>query len=62
LRSWGPHRALPLAASVPRHLSVLGCLHMQSFALSALECAEMLEALEAGREKSFFHDPNKGSR
>ena len=29
------------------------------FALSAVECGDVLEAVEAGGEKSFFHDPNK---
>jgi hypothetical protein len=29
------------------------------FGLSAVECGELLEAVEGGREKSFFHDPNK---
>ncbi|GAB4819044.1 hypothetical protein N2152v2_006090 [Parachlorella kessleri] len=32
-----------------------------TFALSALECAEVLEALESGRDRSFYHDPSKGS-
>lgn len=30
--------------------------------LSAVECGEVLEALEARREASFFHDPNKSAR
>ena len=30
--------------------------------LSAVECGEVLEALEARREASFFHDPNKSGR
>lgn len=34
----------------------------QTFALNATECAEVLELLEAGKEKSFFHDPNKMSQ
>ena len=33
----------------------------ENFALSALECAEILESVEANTEKSFFHDPNKFS-
>jgi len=31
------------------------------FGLSATECADILEAVENGGEKSFFHDPNKMS-
>lgn len=31
----------------------------ETFALSATECGEVLAAVEAGIEKSFFHDPNK---
>jgi hypothetical protein len=31
----------------------------QNFALSATECAEVLEAVETGTAKNFFHDPNK---
>lgn len=30
----------------------------ETFALSAVECAEILE-MDQGTEKSFFHDPNK---
>lgn len=33
----------------------------ENFALSALECADILEAVENNTEKSFFHDPNKFS-
>ncbi|KAG7673446.1 hypothetical protein Ndes2526B_g03107 [Nannochloris sp. 'desiccata'] len=31
----------------------------ETFALSAVECAEILELAESGGEKQFFHDPNK---
>jgi Whirly transcription factor len=31
----------------------------ESFGLNAVECAEILESTEAGKEASFFHDPNK---
>lgn len=34
---------------------------MQSFALSAVECAMVLESTDARNECTFFHDPNKGS-
>lgn len=30
-----------------------------TFAMSAVECGEILEACESGEERSFFHDPNK---
>lgn len=30
-----------------------------TFALTAVECAEILNAVETASEKSFFHDPNK---
>ncbi|KAL6779537.1 hypothetical protein ACKKBG_A12675 [Auxenochlorella protothecoides x Auxenochlorella symbiontica] len=33
----------------------------ENFALSAVECAGILESVEAGKEASFFHDPNKMS-
>jgi len=33
----------------------------QTFALSAVECAEVLELAEAGGKQEFFHDPNKFS-
>jgi hypothetical protein len=32
----------------------------ETFGLSAVECADVLEAAATGAEKSFFHDPNKG--
>jgi hypothetical protein len=31
----------------------------EAFALSAVECGDVLEALEGGGDKQFFHDPNK---
>lgn len=34
----------------------------ETFALSAVECAEILEAAEAKGEVSFFHDPHKMGR
>lgn len=34
---------------------------MQTFGLSAVECAMVLESTDARRECAFFHDPNKGS-
>lgn len=30
-----------------------------TFAMSAVECGEILEACKCGEERSFFHDPNK---
>ena len=48
-----PHRPHP---PVPTRLPAAAA---QSFALSALECAEMVEALEARADKQFLHDPAK---
>lgn len=31
----------------------------ETFALSATECGDVMAAVEAGAERSFFHDPNK---
>ena len=31
----------------------------ESFALSAVECADIMLAIENGVDKQFFHDPNK---
>lgn len=52
---------LPCAASQPRHPSCLP-LSAQTFALSALECAAVLEAADQRSDRGcdFFHDPNKG--
>ncbi|KAK2078294.1 hypothetical protein QBZ16_004163 [Prototheca wickerhamii] len=33
----------------------------ENFALSVTECADILDSVEAGKDKSFFHDPNKMS-
>lgn len=46
------HRSWPLPRPPPSP---------QTFALSAIECAQVLEAVEHNQEASFFHDPNKGS-